>query len=173
MPGIACGELVDSSWPASWKHSGVVPLPPWVPEGPGPPTLFRISRPFYVPLWQESRCKYWATCSSIRLFASTAHSCACSALLVGKWMILTVFFLFWTTVRPPQTSFPSFPSFPPQMPILAVSRHPEPLNSNHTPPLSSTPQLPTLDALVANIDVINRWALQRPDTSFFTPPFTS
>ena len=30
---------------------------------------------------QESRRKYWATCSSIRLFACTAHSFACSLLL--------------------------------------------------------------------------------------------
>ena len=43
---------------------------------------------------QESRHKYWATCSSIRSFARTAHWVACSALLIsltplleGKWMI--------------------------------------------------------------------------------------
>ena len=30
---------------------------------------------------QESRCKYWATCSSIRSFARTAHLFACSAQL--------------------------------------------------------------------------------------------
>ena len=31
---------------------------------------------------QESRLQYWATCSSICSFARTAHSIACSALLV-------------------------------------------------------------------------------------------
>jgi len=32
---------------------------------------------------QEYRLKYWATCSSVRLFARTAHSFICSALLAS------------------------------------------------------------------------------------------
>ena len=32
---------------------------------------------------QGQRCKYWATCLSIRSFARTAHSFACSTLLVS------------------------------------------------------------------------------------------
>ena len=31
--------------------------------------------------YQESRCEYWATRLSVHLFAHTAHSFACSALL--------------------------------------------------------------------------------------------
>lgn len=76
---------------------------------------------------QKSRSKYWAIHSSIRMFARTAHSFTCFALLasfacsaaltylfarsltwltpklVGKWMIKWLFFLsfllFWTIVR--------------------------------------------------------------------------
>ena len=69
---------------------------------------------------QELRRKYWATRSSFRLFACTAHSFACSALfaslarsaalthwltpeLVGKWkirwLILLCFFMLWTIVK--------------------------------------------------------------------------
>ena len=69
---------------------------------------------------KEHRCKYWATRSSVRLFARTAHSLACSGLLaslrslicslahfahslargkVNDWMaLLSVFFLFSTIV---------------------------------------------------------------------------
>ena len=32
---------------------------------------------------KEHRCKYWATCSSVRSFACTAHSFACSGLLAS------------------------------------------------------------------------------------------
>ena len=32
---------------------------------------------------QEYRLKYWAPCSSVRLFARTAHSFACSGLLAS------------------------------------------------------------------------------------------
>ena len=63
---------------------------------------------------QGSRRKYWATCSSIRLLARTAHLFPCSTLLasllrsltlelVRKWMIRWLFLLFlllfWTIVR--------------------------------------------------------------------------
>ena len=58
---------------------------------------------------QEYRLKYWATHSSVRSFACTAHSFACSRLLallipklVRKWMIgwlFVLFFQFWPVVH--------------------------------------------------------------------------
>ena len=50
-----------------------------------PPSFSILSSPFHCVGQnnQEYRLKYWATCSSIRLFAGIAHSFACSALFAS------------------------------------------------------------------------------------------
>ena len=55
---------------------------------------------------QESRLKYWATRSSARSFARTAHSVACSALL-ARSAALTHLRVFFSTLD--HSALPDFP----------------------------------------------------------------
>ena len=95
-----------------------LPLPPTFPHFPPPSSLVLPDLAF--PQWGRTPMNrdvgtgpvaQWATHSFVHLFACTAHSLACSALLahsltpelIGKWMIRWLFLLclslFWTIVE--------------------------------------------------------------------------
>ena len=82
-----------SEWTSEWPNTQSVHL--FIPLS------FHLLHPTMVDNSQEYRLKYWATRSSVRSFARTAHSFARSLTsltpsLVGKWMF---FFLFSTIVQ--------------------------------------------------------------------------
>ena len=75
---------------------------------------------------QEYRLKYWATCSSVRLFAGITSELG----TMIDWMaIYSVFFQFWPIVPSPRLPLiPSPRTFFPRSPLVPVTQHKADLN---------------------------------------------